>query len=64
MCELKEMTKEQLMDLYIETSADLCVALNSKKVVLEKNKALADMVVRLEAENAQLIMLARRNGLL
>ena len=64
MSDLRELTKEQLIDLYVETSADLCVALNTKKTLLENNKELEAYVEILEAENCKLIMKMREYGIL
>lgn len=81
---LSEMSKEELEILCREQNADIAVLSNSKRVVLDKNKKLAEMyvkeracvqqlnidlmdaadtILRLQAENAKLIMICRNNGI-
>ena len=48
---LSELTKEELEILAREQAADICVLVETKKKVLEKNKKLAEMVIGLESDN-------------
>lgn len=75
---LRDLTKEELEIICREQSCDICVLVETKKKVLENNRKLADMykreclknqqaadtIFRLQAENANLIMLCRKHGLI
>ncbi len=61
---LVDMSKDELVSLCIEQSADIGILINTKKKVLENNQDLAARVQILEKENAELIMILRRNGLM
>jgi len=74
---LSDLTKEELESICREQSCDIYILVETKKKVLEKNAILAqttkdlsvglmdatDQIMRLQAENARLIMLCRKHGI-
>ena len=74
---LSDLTKEELEAICREQGCDIYILVETKKKVLEKNEILAqttkdlsvglmdatDQIMRLQAENARLIMLCRKHGI-